>query len=328
MQVARDSPSLGLRCGACHDGFMGDVVYLRSVTTGGKFVCPACGTSRPAELAYFDALAGMPFTNSLLLANGMERNEVTLPLGRTGAVEFGTPFDRLLYVNATPQAEFPVECAIQHITERGFVLHVATAVESAPPHPVRVVWIAAGYRGPQLPPFLDFVGRSFRALYASTIEPEIDYRIVVMEAAIGFEGFAAWFLESVIWKHDHFAKSKATRAKLRALITDAGITNLTEVPIRIALAEIDLYRVFTLLHLPAQGGVLTVESILSPILTGIKVRNDIAHRGRTHVDRNIATDFLAAVYFIIEAVFLNNAEIEAEIRSSAERVSSSPPTSP
>jgi hypothetical protein len=139
-----------------------------------------------------------------------------------------------------------------------------------------------------------------------------------MEAAIAFEGFAAWFLESVIWKHDHFAKSKSTRGKLRQLISDAGITNLTEVPIRIALAEIDLYRVFALLHLPVQGGVLTVDSILSPILTGINVRNDIAHRGRVHVERDIATSFLAAVYFVIEAVLLNNKELEAEIRSSAD----------
>jgi len=302
-----DLPLLGFECDACHGGRLGDPPLLRSLVHEQQFVCPACQHRRPTELAYFGALRAFPFTNCLTLANSMERGQVDLPLGRSGAVSFSQEFSRLLYVNAQPHAEFPVQHAIQRVSRAGFTLQLAATDDPPSAAPIRVGWVAAGFRGPTLPLFLDLLIRPFQALHLPVVETELDYRLVVMEAVIAFEAFAAWYLEANVWKHDHFAGSKQRRGKLQQLIKEAGIANLTEVPVRLAVdSAVDLYRVFSLLQLPVRGGLLTTDALLSPILTGIRVRNDIAHKGRTHVDRHIAEELLASVYFLIEAVLLSS----------------------
>ena len=86
------------------------------------------------------------------------------------------------------------------------------------------------------------------------------------------------------------------------IIREAGITNLTRVPIRIALQGIALDRVFAKRGLPVPGGEITRNEILRDINAGINLRNSVAHRGLEVPDIKAVEAFVRAVYFLIETV--------------------------
>jgi hypothetical protein len=296
---------VGFHCQQCNGGWSGNLDSLRRHFDGGTYVCAACGTRTPVETAYYLAIGSAPFVNVHFVCNYIWiRNRVDVPFGKVYAVTLDKPLDSLHYVNATANAGFPVAVGIIDRSPAGFSLIAAAMADTPPSRSVPVNWMAAGWGGPQRPPFLDAIGRAFELLHQDPLRTPAMIRGGLLEAGIAYEMFAAWYLRELVWRDDYYSsKTKAT--EVLDMIREAGITHLTRVPIRIALRSIELYRVFEKRGLPVLGGLVTRDGIIQDIIAGIALRNSVAHRGLELPDVKAVESFVRAVYFLIEAVMWN-----------------------
>jgi len=302
--------AFSLTCERCGSGPFGTADAIKKNVTGGSYVC-ACGHQRPVEVAYLDALCGLPFANAFLLANWWQLGEVTVPFGLTTEVTFAPPMDVIHFVRAQAQANYPVHCAVSDVTPNSFRLVCGVMAEPVPTVSVTVHWMATGYRGPERPSFVEFMARGFHSLHEQPLREPRAVRMALLEGATGFEMFVAWYLRTFVWSDPYFVSSKTRAALVANILRDAGITGLTNVPMRVALRGLNLYRVFEMLGISTQGGIVTVDGLLTDVLTAISLRNKVVHEGVENPDERVVQRGLGAAYFLIEAVMLRMAEQHA-----------------
>jgi hypothetical protein len=299
--------AFSLACDRCGSGPFGTADVLKKNVVGSSYVC-ACGQQRPVEVAYLDALCDLPFANAFLLANWWQSGEVTVPFGLTAEVAFAPPVDVTHFVRAQAKANFPVHCAVIDVTPNGFRLVCGVLAKPVPTVPVTVSWMAAGYRGPDRPSFVEPMARAFHSLHEQPLREPRAVRMALLEGSTGFEMFVAWYLRKFVWSDPYFASSNTRTALVAGIVRDAGINGLTNVPLRVALRGLNLYRVFELLGVSTQGGVVTLDGLLADILAAISLRNKVVHEGVENPDERVVQRGLGAAYFLMEAVMLRLAE--------------------
>ena len=297
--------TIGLDCDQCQSGFLGSVASLSEDVESGHFLCRQCGHRRPMELAYIDALRKHPFVNAFFVNNWTMQSIEQVTIGRPHAVKFVRPLDKLHYVNVTANASFPVHTAAVNQSSSGFVIISSTEQDPTPQEPVKVIWVAAGYVGPERFLFFEAIARAFEILHKDPLRTADTFRIALLEAIIAHEIFTTWCIRSFIWTSEYFERSNKKKELVENLIRDAGVTNLTQVPLRLALGNLDLYRVFSQLELPVKGNTLNLEDLLADIIQGVKLRNKVVHAGLQNVDEKSVERTVASIYFLMEATLLN-----------------------
>jgi hypothetical protein len=297
--------SIALQCGVCQNAPLASAAALREKIDGGSYRC-ACGTHTPVDIAYYSAIATLPFINAHFVCNyvwGRVANDVAL--GQVYRVTLPSPLDKVHHVSATANAAFPVQVAIVDRAGAGFSMIAGASCDGAPAHSVSVAWTAAGWVGPPRQVFFEAVGRAFEQLFLDPLRTPAMLRGAVLETASAYEVFVAWFLREQVWTDDFFSDSKNKADQISDFIARAGIAALTNVPVRVALRRVDLYRVFRALGLPATSGALTRDKLLQDVRAGIALRNAVAHKGEENPDPKVVEAFLRAVYFLMEATALN-----------------------
>src|SRR6266545_3889837 len=210
---------VGLHCPHCNGGRWGNLESLRRDLDGSSFVCSGCRSRTPIERAYYLAIASMPLANVHFVSNYIwMRTGVDVPLGQLHTITLDTPLNNLHYVNANAMAEFPVHVGIVNRSLTGFPLIAAAAVENPSSRSVAVTWTAAGWRGPKRPAFLDAIGRALELLHQDPFRTPAMLRGALLEAAIAYEMFAAWYLRNFVWRDDYYAESKGKSAELDDII--------------------------------------------------------------------------------------------------------------
>jgi hypothetical protein len=295
----------GMRCAGCGNGAFATAEAMKKRLEGALYPC-TCGQRTPVEMAYYNAIATYPFLNVHFVSNWVwMRVAENVPLGKVYRIQLDVPLSKLHYVNASANASFPVRVAPVDPDESGFSLIAAAHGDVPPEQLVRVAWTVAGYRGPERPIFIEAISRAFELLFKEPLRSQAMIRGALLEAAGAYEIFAAWYLRNWVWTDSFFAESKNKSDQVADLIQEAGIFHLTQVPIRMALSSVDLYATFRALALPAVGGVLTRDGLIQDVLTGIRLRNQVAHKGLADPKPEAVESFIRAVYFIMEAVMFN-----------------------
>lgn len=298
--------SLALQCPECRSAPVGRASFLRWRCEGAVFCCEKCGAKAPVETAYFGALCSYPFTNAIFVANCFLHDVVELMIGVATRINFGTDvFDKLHYVNASANAPFPVTVAVVDPTPEGFTLVSSTHQPSVPTESIRAAWMAAGYKGRERHLFLEAMSRAFEVLHRGTMRSQPTLRSALLETAIAYEIFQAWYLRTFVWTDAFFAQSKNKSDLVSDIVREAGATNLTQVPLRVGLASLNITRIFDVHKLPIVGGLITRDSLLADILQGIRLRNSVVHRGSRELQADEVERFAGAVYFLMEAVLVN-----------------------
>ena len=297
--------TIALKCAHCHKTPWASVATMRASIDGTSYRC-ACGGQTPVDAAYYAAIGHLPFVNVHFICNYVwGRVEDDVPLGRAHSIILPSPLSKMHYVNATANAAFPVKVAIVERSGSGFSIVAGSAIDDPSEQSVRVAWTAAGHVGPARELFFEAMGRAFEVLFQDTVRTAAMLRAALLETATAYEVFAAWYLRECVWPDEFFEDSKKKADQISEVINRAGIALLTQVPIRVALRSVDLYRIFQALDLPVAGGALTRDSLLQDIKTGITARNAVAHKGLDQPEPQTVERFVRAVYFLMETVVLN-----------------------
>lgn len=304
----RSSGSIGVMCNKCNRGWLiGIGGQIRGLSKNGIYKCDNCGENIPLEIAYIDMLKSGNLCNTLILCNHEEFGKVHCNIGEIVEIKFSKPLNYCYSIMLQGQEHFPLFCAIVSQSKKSFsfITSVDLKYINNKNKTVKVIYRILAQKGSPLPIYFHLLGKAFQVINKHPYTPPDEFRIAVIESIIAWESFVSWYIQKYIFNNTYFNKSQNKYKKIEQFIRDSGITNLTEVVIRTALKEINLYKIFELLKLSCTHSQISADQIIDSIIKGIVIRNKIIHRGLLEVDRSLCSEIIGNIYFAMESLYLN-----------------------